>query len=476
MDISILTARRCYRLSNDKIDMFQQFRVEYPDFIYDGYDYSESESALDIIFHFSITNLAEFHPTWSIAKTRTNAVKIDKNRLDELVFSLGMVELISYWKLTCSPNVYIKNRTLTDEQITWWKKLYFKGLGEFFYTNGISVGGDFVGIKCTNSTLTKNAKQEAPNAIVVDSSTVKVLIPIGGGKDSAVTLELLKTETDRYCYIVNPRQATLDTVSIADLNSKTIIAKRTLDKNMLELNAKGFLNGHTPFSAILAFSSVIAAYINDIGYVILSNESSASESTVKGTAINHQYSKSYEFENDFRSYEEKHIKTGVQYFSLLRPLTELQIAKLFSTFKNYHSIFKSCNAGSKSDIWCGNCPKCLFVYIILSPFLKSAELISIFGKDMLDDKNLTENFEKLVGMQPEKPFECVGSRTEVNQALQMTIQRNLAENMKMPYLLKYYEGKLGTVPSEIADLLHCYDESNFLPTYFVSLLKQKIDV
>ena len=35
----------------------------------------------------------------------------------------------------------------------------------------------------------------------------KVMIPVGGGKDSAVTIELLKDKADIYCYIINSRDA-----------------------------------------------------------------------------------------------------------------------------------------------------------------------------------------------------------------------------------------------------------------------------
>ncbi len=460
------------------MEEFQRFREEYPDFIYKGYEYNETDVSIDMVYHFEIPYLSEFHPTWSISKLESQ-VDIDKEQLDELVFSLGLVELVSYWKITCSPNVHVVNRTLTAEQIEWWKKLYFKGLGEFFYTNGISVGDEFMEITCSESAGSKvflSGETHGHDNSQTSASRPKVLVPIGGGKDSAVTLELLKNDTERFAYIINPRQATLDTVDVAKLNDNTIIAKRTLDKNMIQLNAKGFLNGHTPFSAIVAFSSVIAAYINGLSYIALSNESSANEATVAGSDVNHQYSKSYEFETDFSNYESEYINSGVEYFSMLRPLTELKIAQLFASFKQYHSIFRSCNVGSKTDIWCGNCPKCLFVYIILSPFLEEKELINIFGKNMLDEESLVDIFEKLIGLQLEKPFECVGSRDEVNVALQMTIQKYSVEGLSIPFLLKYYEEKVVSDSIENNDVLDCFDNNHSLPTYFVSIIKQKLIV
>ena len=185
---------------------------------------------------------------------------------------------------------------------------------------------------------------------------------------------------------------------------------------MLELNQEGYLNGHTPFSALVAFSSLITAYLHNLKYIALSNEASANESTVAGSTVNHQYSKSFKFEQDFHNYEKEYIQSGIYYLSMLRPLSEFQIAEYFSRHPAYHEVFRSCNVGSKQDIWCGHCPKCLFVFLILSPFLSHSRLTEIFSTDMLEDRSMLEDFQKLTGLTEEKPFECVGSRDEVNAA------------------------------------------------------------
>jgi hypothetical protein len=169
---------------------------------------------------------------------------------------------------------------------------------------------------------------------------------------------------------------------------------------------------------MLAFYTRLASALSGIPNVALSNESSANESTVIGTSVNHQYSKSLEFEDDFRRY-----RPDFNYFSFLRPLSELQIAMLFSRFTAYHDVFRSCNVGSKEDIWCGHCAKCLFAYIILSPFIEPKRLNQIFGKAMLDDVSLKLEFEQLIGEAETKPFECVGTVSEVRQALQMAVER-----------------------------------------------------
>lgn len=452
-------------------DDFSRFRAQWPEFIYKSYGYELYEDRLDITYDFRVPGLAEFHPTWSIARLGGAAAQAAPEALDELIFSLGMVELISYWKAACPPRVRVEGRALTPEQIQWWKKLYSHGLGEFFYTNDIDAGDNFMELSCTEGARTSYRPMNAP---VPAEGQPKVLIPVGGGKDSAVTIELLREAADRCCYIINPRLATRDTVTAAGLEGHTIVARRTIDPALLELNRRGFLNGHTPFSAVVAFSSVIAAHLNGLGYVALSNESSANESTVAGSTVNHQYSKSFQFEQDFIQYERDYIGSGVAYFSLLRPLSEYQIAKLFARLKPYHPVFRSCNVGSKTDIWCGSCPKCLFVAIILSPFLSPEELRAVFHKDMLDDASLADTFEKLTGLLPEKPFECVGSRDEVHAALQSTLRRYRAVGLPLPSLMAHYaeqiEGWICTV-----DYAHYFDRENALPPQFLSLMEQAAD-
>lgn len=454
-------------------DFYKKCREDYPTFTYQGFSYNLDESGISMTFDFSIDGLSEFHPTWYIP--RINPVdEINTELIEDMVFSLGMVELVSYWKIACPPTVIIKNRALTPEQIGWWKKLYFNGLGEFYYTNGISEEfEDFMTINCDS---TKPTRSFAPMTTPKLTSNKKpsVMIPVGGGKDSVVSIELLKDKADVNCYVINSRGATDSTVEVAELTDKTIYAKRTLDKNMLDLNAKGFLNGHTPFSALVAFSSIIAGYLNILDYVALSNESSANESTVLDSYVNHQYSKSFEFEADFRSYEKNYIGSGVFYFSFLRPLSELQIAMLFSRFKKYHGIFKSCNVGSKQDIWCGHCPKCLFVYIILSPFLSLEELDSIFGKRLFEDETLMEDFDKLCGILPEKPFECVGSRDEVNASITETISKYAAKQIQLPALLMHYQDA-AVVPSIAFDkYIKQYSKEHALNDYFESIIKDAL--
>lgn len=441
------------------MNKYNELRNKYDTFIYDSYEIEELENTTKITYNFIVPSLTQYKPTLEVRKFKIDS--FTKN----LIFHIGLVELVSYWKATCSKNVIIKAGYINKEQIQFFKKLYFYGLGELFYTNGITPNyDDFINIKC---------ELEEQNIEIPNYAGNGNLIPIGGGKDSNVTLEIMKSDfEDNLCFIINPKQVTLSCAQTAGYsNEKIVTVKRTIDKNLIELNKQGFINGHTPFSALVAFLSYFNAYITGKKYILLSNESSANESNVDGTKINHQYSKTYEFECDFNEYTKKYFKIDIKYFSLLRPLSEYQIAMLFSNYEKYHEIFKSCNVGSKKEPWhwCCSCPKCLFVYIILSPFLYKEKLIEIFGEDLFEKEDLLDTFIELTGYGKTKPFECVGTYEEVRYAITKTISKL----DKQPYLLKYYKEHF-ELENLNKNLENKYNRENNLNPYFENLLKSEL--
>ena len=273
---------------------------------------------------------------------------------------------------------------------------------------------------------------------------------------------------------MNPRGATLECVRIAGFgNDGFIEVNRRIDPLLLELNAKGFLNGHTPFSAMLAFYSLLVSAISGHRHIALSNESSANEPTVMGTEVNHQYSKSFAFESDFRQYVKDYISPDFNYFSFLRPLNELQIARQFARQVKYYPVFKSCNAGSKTDSWCCNCPKCLFAFTILSPFIPAIELIHIFGKNLFEMPGMLVYLKELTGITEVKPFECVGTVDEVNAALHMFIAKH--QHTKLPLLIDYYTNTTNYSPGNsrlVEKLLTEFNSEHFLEPGFLEIIKQ----
>ena len=442
----------------DNFLKFKKFREQYKEFYYNSYSIIEDKESIIIEFEFEIPNLAIFHPTTKILKKQMHFKDINTKQAKNMAFHIGLIELISYWKSVCCPQIVIKCGYLCNEQIQWWKKLYFYGLGELFYTNNIKTTfEEFVNIKCDKE------KNELFYNSIEDKSD-GYIVPIGGGKDSVVTLETLKIDKEKdYCLIINPKPVTLKCAEIAGLDNNHIIEiNRTIDKKLIELNSQGMINGHTPFSAMLAFTSYFVAYLLSKKYIALSNENSANESNVIGEKVNHQYSKSFEFEKDFEEYSNKYLKAPVKYFSFLRPLNELQIAKIFSKHEKYHKTFKSCKVGSKEKEWkwCCNCAKCLFAYTILSPFLYKKKLVDIFGEDMFEKKELLSTFLELTGNGETKPFDCVGTFEEVNFAISKTIENIIKEKNELPYLLKYYKDNFELVDTSIDITLRYNTENN----------------
>lgn len=442
-------------------------RKQFPVFTYHDFSMEQKPGNLSIKYHFSAGTSYQFRPAL-VFKTGDHGHQLEITKhIENVAFHLGMVEMLSYWKAFCSPQIVIEAGLLDHFQMNWWKKLYLWGLGEFFYTNGIPLPADLVEFHCSGKGFDSTG--------ITSLDQEKLIVPVGGGKDSAVCMELLKQSGKQIIpYVVNPRLATNQVLDAAGFNPKNgIVLNREIDPLLLELNKQGFLNGHTPFSAMLAFSSSLAAMLSGTRHIALANESSASEPSVPGSKINHQYSKSLEFENDFRQYATSFLHKDLNYFSLLRPLNELQISALFSTYGAYHDVFKSCNVGSKQDIWCCQCPKCLFTWIMLAPFMEKTRLQKIFGSDLSADGSLNDTLDKLTGLESIKPFECVGTLEEVNVAM-AHITRKLVENHEpLPDLMAHYHqtSKYEEYSAtDLRELLLAFDTCHCLQKEFLPLM------
>jgi hypothetical protein len=250
------------------------------------------------------------------------------------------------------------------------------------------------------------------------------------------------------------------------------------------MNRRGFLNGHTPFSSYLAFLSCLLAAIFDYRYIALSNERSSNEGNVKylGKEINHQWSKSFEFEQRFRKYSKKYLGKETEYFSFLRPLYEIQIAKLFAENSKYFPVFLSCNEAHKTDSgrkkplkkWCGKCSKCLFAFAVLYPFVSEKELFKIFNKNLFNDRKLVSVMEELIGERNFKPFECVGTTKESLIAFYMSWQK-AGKAGDLPFLLKHFEKEIlkkhPGLGKESKNILISWNIKNNLPKGLERLLR-----
>jgi hypothetical protein len=123
------------------------------------------------------------------------------------------------------------------------------------------------------------------------------------------------------------------------------------------------------------------------------------------------------------------VAADLEYYSLLRPLSELAVAERFARSARYDDVFSSCNRNFRilgpkpADRWCGQCPKCHFVFLALAPFMPKPRLLAIFGRNLLDDIALAPAFDALMEYRDHKPFECVGEGRESRAAMAALIQR-----------------------------------------------------
>jgi hypothetical protein len=449
---------------------FTTLRAQHPTLRYRGHSITRAGDEVQATFLIDLEPSIAFRPTLTFT-----APGLSDAQLEPYLAHLGLVELISYWKAACPQRVVIEPYRLSKAQRTWWHDLFIHGLGEFFFVNSIDPSDpELLIIESTGTTPLPSGSCN------VTTQPTKELVMAAGGKDSSLSLEMLKTfdpSCTREVLILNPSRSALESVQIAGYPNP-IIVKRTIDTTLISLNSKGYLNGHTPFSAYLAFLGTMIADMHSCSSVIVSNERSASEENTifHGLPINHQYSKGLRFERRFREYASQQFPGSAQYFSLIRPLYDLQVSGLFAKLGDGHlSSFRSCNVGQRADRWCGTCPKCAFVYLTLAPFTSAQQRISIFGRDLFEVPQILGALEELTGVRDHKPLECVGTLGESRDALVLTLARYEREKSRTPEGLSKTaqtlasQGLLPSLASAQATLTAWTDEHSLPPTYAAKL-------
>ena len=337
------------------------------------------------------------------------------------IFNLLLIAAgISYYKAFLPPKIET-DFPLTPSEATFFNTFYLNGLGEFAIRNNLNLQG----------TIHFPSQADLTRTPINLNLPYSALIPIGGGKDSCLTTELLKqSDLPAETIAVGDAEPITNCMHLSGLSGRLITRK--IAPELLRLNQSDKVyNGHVPITGILAFVLWAASVLYDKKYVVMSCERSANIGNLKqGTLeINHQYSKSFAFEQDFHQITHS-ITPDFLYFSLLRPLSEIHIAKLFSKLCSaYFPTFTSCNKAFKLDKskrlthWCGSCDKCRFVFLILAPFMDRQTLIQIVGHNPLDDETQLEGYKELLGLSGHKPFECVGEIAESVWALKALYDR-----------------------------------------------------
>ncbi len=396
-----------------------------------------------------------------------------REALERVARLLWFAAGLSYYKTAAPRQVDVPG--LTPAERTWLEALYREGLGEFAFENGIDLSRVPV--------FTEGAPPPARLPVGGLGLPRRPLVAVGGGKDSCVSLEVLRRAgedagEDVVPFTIGGHRAARDCAAAAGL--PLVVARRALDPALGELNRDGALNGHVPVTAIVSLVAVAQALVTGADEVVFSNERSANVGSfvANGLPVNHQYSKGLAAERLLRAALAE-VTGELTYYSLLRPLSEVQIGALFARLAPYLPVFTSCNAafrleeGRRVDRWCGHCPKCRFVFLVLAPFVPRDELVAIFGKDMLTDGDQLDGYRELLGLTGFKPFECVGEVEESQVALVLVARQGRWAGAEVLEALLGELRATGREPGDgaIAEVLRASDEHELPPHALAALTR-----
>lgn len=385
---------------------------QYQTFVFKQYHFDKDTKTLEL--HYAYDSAMHFRETYMFD---FDFIDYDAAVLDRALQLLFYVAGVSYYKAFLAPKIVVETGEIDTPLAEFLHQTYQNGLGEFFYVNHLDPH--------TKIDFPVNSDWLQP---LTKHSASGTLIGIGGGKDSLLSVELLrKSDTEITTWSLNHRPQLTPLVERIGLPHFWV--ERQWDSQLLSLRENpNAYNGHVPISAIFACVGTIVAILSGKRDVIVSNESSANEPTLhyQGVAINHQYSKSLAFEKAYQTILKQHFNETPCYFSFLRPLSELRIAELFARigFDKYKAVFSSCNRAfthdSRALFWDGSCPKCAFVFLALTPFVQRHQLEALFhGKNLLLDEALESTYRQLLGIAGDKPLDCVGEIKESRAAMRL---------------------------------------------------------
>jgi len=333
---------------------------------------------------------------------------------------LHLVAGVSYYKAAVPPRIIVEGEPLDTATATLLDTIYLHGLGEFAYRNGLDLS------ERIRFPSTAVPTQPAPAL----NLPAHALTAIGGGKDSLVSINALRAEAIAQT-LTWAGNSPLIAACAAHTGLPTLNIQRQLAPQLFDYNRQGAWNGHIPVTAINSAILALAAIVHGANQIVFSNERSASiGSRIDGAGeVNHQWSKGWAFERAFAAYLRTHIAADLHYYSLLRPLSELAVARQFAHTDQFDAYFSSCNRNfhllgeRPAQRWCGVCPKCHFVFLALAPFMPKPRLLNIFGRNLLDDPAQIPGFDALIEYHDHKPFECVGEARESRAALAALAER-----------------------------------------------------
>ncbi|MGD0880199.1 MAG: hypothetical protein ABSB09_01335 [Acidimicrobiales bacterium] len=369
-----------------------------------------------VTLHYALDDRIEFVETITFESTSGDRPAPSGAGFDRALLHLHVAAGTSYYKTAAPDSVVVEGEALTSAELRYHRHLYDEGLREFAVTNRLPVPRPVV------VTAAGGVPDEVTPAAAPTNMAPGLVVPIGGGKDSMVLIEAVRHLRPRL-FAVNPHPLVIELAGQAGL--ELLVVRRRLDPELADLHRAGALNGHVPVTAIVSLIAVVGGFVHGYDTVAMAIERSASEETVSigGVPVNHQYSKSREAELLLADLVATTVSADFTYGSALRPYSELAISRAFARLTRYHGTFCSCNTAFRQDAavgdrWCGSCPKCRFVGLMLAPFLSRDALTAVIGRDMFADPDQVAGFAALMSDE-DKPFECVGERRESAVALRM---------------------------------------------------------
>ncbi|MGO1001650.1 UDP-N-acetyl-alpha-D-muramoyl-L-alanyl-L-glutamate epimerase [Lysobacter sp. CA196] len=412
---------------------------------------------------------------------------------------LHLIAGVSYYKAAVPETIRIDSYAIDADTAALLELIYVNGLGEFAYRNGLNLHGKIrfpVEGQAPSPQPSPAGGRGSSSDVVAEEHPLPpagegrgegkapalglrshALVAIGGGKDSLVSIEALRTlGVEQTVTWIGGSQLIAACAQRTEL--PTLNLGRALAPQLFELNRQGAYNGHIPVTVVNSAIMVLAALLHGVDQVVFSNERSASYgSLIEGTGeVNHQWSKGWACEQAFGDYVQNQVAADLHYYSLLRPLSELAVARQFARTDRYDTHFSSCNRNfhilgeRPASRWCGVCPKCHFVFLALAPFMPKPRLVGIFGRNLLDDAAQIDGFDALLEYRNHKPFECVGEGRESRAAMAALAERpEWREDTLVERFAREIRPQLGGDDLRIEPLLVLDDEQRLPPALWERL-------
>lgn len=348
----------------------------------------------------------------------------DVDALDRALFLVFLLVGTSYYKAFPVNQTDLGGYEIDEWQAEFLNLVYQEGLSQFAYENNLR-RSDLAQFMATGRSIA-----------AVDYGGRGVIALQSGGKDSLLLATLLQEQAIDFSslYISSGQQypAVIDTIG-----APVRLVERVIDRTALATAAeRGGRNGHIPVTYIVLAIALVQAVLDNKNTVLaaIGHEGEEPHAWIDDLPVNHQWSKTWQAEQQFAQYVSRYISPRIKVGSPLRQYSELAIAELFAdkAWSSYGQSFSSCNVANYGQgvdnrqlTWCGECPKCANSYLLFAPFIAADRLQAVFGgQDLFAQPSLVDTFKGLLGVDGIiKPFECVGEVDELRAAYHMAQAR-----------------------------------------------------